>query len=287
MEYLFIFMMLTLAKTSSVFDYSEKGWTGTCQGQKNSPIDIPTKVTNSSSYLKITSKFYPMLNGIQWLNLNSNEFYLNLTKLTGYLMVSKNETNYKYSLEGIKLHSPAEHSIRGQRYETELQIIHKKDTDWLTNSGMKLDPDSNNLYLIISVLFTSSTNDTNSILAGFDFANFGNQLNGVDISPYANSGANFYHYEGSQTTPACEENVNWMILENIQTMTNTQYSVINSLITKIYPKGNSRDIKPLNSRTIYYSNFPSNSDSLNFSMIVLAVAVMFLIFFFRKKFDII
>jgi carbonic anhydrase len=287
MAYYLLFLLFTLMKSDTIFDYSEKGWTGSCQAEKNSPIDIPSTVTNSSSYLKIISTSYPMLNGIKWSNLNSNEFFLNLTSLSGYLMVAKNDTMYKYMLEGIKLHSPAEHSIRGQKYELELQIIHKKDTNWLTITGIKTDPDEKNTYLIISVLYTSNSYDTNTILAGFDFANYGNQINSVDISSYANSGVNFYHYEGSQTVPSCDENVNWMVLDSIQNMTNTQYSLINSLIIKIYPKGNARTIKPLNSRTVYYTNFQSNSDSLNFSMIILAVAVMFLIFFFRKKFDII
>ena len=287
MGYTIFFLLLSFVTSDPILDYSELGWVDTCKGKKNSPIDIPKQVTNTSDFIKIVSKSYPLLKGVNWEILNSKEFYLNLTSLNGYLMIMKNNTNYKYLLDSIKLHIPSEHSIQGQKYDVEIQIFHTKDAIWLTNSGVVTDPDLNYKYLAISVFFKSGSNDTNQIMTGFDFSNFGNQLSGVDISIFADSSSNFFHYEGSQTTPNCDENVNWIILENIQNHTKTQNDIVSSIVKKIYPYGNARSQKNLNTRTVYYLDMSSASDNLNFSMIILAMAVMFLIFFFRKKFDII
>ena len=180
----------------------------------------------------------------------------------------------------------SEHTIQGYTYDMELQIVHTKNTTWLAAQGITTDPDSAHTSLIVSVLFFSNATTTNVIA---DTINSANPVSNLDISSFTLTSNSFYFYEGSFTTPVCNENANWVIMSGIQSVTPAQFSVIKSYVDKVYPNGNARQVKTLNTRIVYFADMANSltADDLNFSMIVAAMAAMFIIFFFRKKFEII
>jgi carbonic anhydrase len=68
---------------------------------------------------------------------------------------------------------------------------------------------------------------------------------------------NIYHYEGSLTTPGCSEIVEWIVLDNLQSISPEQLDKFTSKWSKEYSfakgNGNNRVTQPINGRTIYYS----------------------------------
>jgi carbonic anhydrase len=54
-----------------------------------------------------------------------------------------------------------------------------------------------------------------------------------------------YHYTGSLTTPPCSENVQWLVLRDMISLTRDQ---VNAFSSRIGP--NNRPTQPLNDRTI-------------------------------------
>jgi carbonic anhydrase len=292
LKYFYISISLLLLKQCfGALNYSEKDWPAQCKsGQSQSPIDIPdvssAQLTNSTSEFQILSTNYPLFNGISWQILAGSKFYLNVSNLDAYVTVTKNATTYRYDLQELNLHVASEHTIKGYTYDMELQIVHTKNTTWLAEQGVATDLDSAHTSLIVAVLFFSNATTTNLIA---DSINSASPVSNLDLSSYTSTSNSFFFYEGSFTTPVCDEKVNWVVMSGIQSVTPTQYSLIKTYVDNVYPTGNARQTKALNTRMVYFADMANSltADDLNFSMIVAAMAAMFIIFFFRKKFEII
>lgn len=54
------------------------------------------------------------------------------------------------------------------------------------------------------------------------------------------------YYQGSLTTPKCDEEVHWVIMDEIEGISQRQCDQIVDWIGKEYPTGNAREIYPLN-----------------------------------------
>jgi carbonic anhydrase len=168
----------------------------------------------------------------------------------------------------------------------EIHFVHKKDLDWLKAQGVTDDLDKQNTHLVIGTLFKAQGNKPHDMITKFNFPR--GVINDLDINPYADRNKNFFHYLGGLTTPGCSEIVNWILMEKIEYMSLDQYAVLSKWVRTVYPErqGNGRLPRPLSRRNIYYAdNF--NATQMNFSMIIVAMAAMFIVFFFRKKFDIV
>lgn len=86
----------------------------------------------------------------------------------------------------------------------------------------------------------------------------------------------FYHYDGSFTTPPCTEGVKWVVLNQVQPISDVQLSKFTERWAGYYNfahgNGNNRMIQPLSGRTIYYSG----ASTLAMSMIgALALTQLF------------
>lgn len=65
----------------------------------------------------------------------------------------------------------------------------------------------------------------------------------------------FWNYKGGLTTPNCNEQVEWVVLAEVQSLSQQQFDDLNALWAG-NPKfangfGNNRELMPLNGRTIY------------------------------------
>jgi len=272
-------------------DYSEKDWADTCKyGRRNSPVDIPDFTSevfvNSTDYIRIVSSNYSLISNTSWQVYHDYKFMMPIPAYVGDLYVFKNGTKYKYTLADIHLHVVSEHTIKEEIFDLEVHMVHKKDTDWLAAQGVTDDPDKQQIYLVVGTLFKAKGNVPHPLIETFNFPT--GMINNLDLNPYSDRNKNFFHYLGGLTTPPCVEVVNWVLMEKVEYMSINQFKVLNDWVRQYYPQfqGNGRVPRPLNGRTVYYADNFVNSQ-MNFSMIIVAMAAMFIVFFFRKKFDII
>jgi carbonic anhydrase len=294
--------MKIFSSGGQLLEYTEKNWPITCSsGKRNSPVDFPSlnngNYVKSNSYIQLLSSNYTILQNETFRFYNNYKFFVNVTSLPGVLMVSKNGIKYAYNLIDIHLHLSSEHTFEGNQQDLEIHMVHSKNKDYLLNSGVLYDPDVENIYLVVGVVFKAAGTTKNSAIEKFNFGKNAT-IDNLDMNEYIKNAKNFYHYLGGLTTPNCDEVVNWVVIDKIETMTVDQYSVIQDFVHEHYPKGNARGARPRNGRTFYYVNNTSNyipislgtvadKNETNFSLIIVAMAALFLLFFFRKKFDIV
>ena len=238
-----------------LLDYLETDWPAICKnGLKQTPIDIPDRLSDkvvitNSNLLKIISSNYTITNGESVKILKNQQFNLNMTGM-GNIIVMKSGIKYSYDIINIHIHILSEHTINGIQYDLEMHLVHSKNKNYLVENGVTHDPNPNSL-LVVGLLFKKDLNDVNPDIQKMNFGKL-TPVIGLDMNPYVKQTKNFYHYHGGLTTPGCMETVNWVVMEDIETIGIYQFQEIKNLIMPLYPQGNARITKPLNGRTVYY-----------------------------------
>src|SRR5688500_18365964 len=141
-----------------------------------------------------------------------------------------------YNLKQFHFHTPSEHTVDGKNMPMEMHMVHQSDDGSLA---------------VVSVLFKEgkvANENFAKIIANLPNAK-GESKHVTDVNlelkvhlPKDNYA---YHYVGSLTTPPCSENVQWLVLRDMVSLTPDQ---INAFSSKIGP--NNRPTQPLNDRTV-------------------------------------
>jgi carbonic anhydrase len=142
----------------------------------------------------------------------------------------------KFMLKQFHFHTPSEHTIDGKNMPMEMHMVHQSDDGNLAVLGIlfKEGKTANpNLAKIIANL-PAAKGQTNHVK---------DQQLDLNVQIPADNYA--YHYIGSLTTPPCSENVQWLVLREMVTVTADQ---INALSSRISP--NNRPTQPLNERKV-------------------------------------
>lgn len=251
-----LFLFVASSTKSQILDYSEKDWPSLCStGLRQSPIDFASSINYNvtSNYINIVSVNYSNISNTSFVLLHENKYFLNVSNYNNSIVVSKNGFVYKYNLADVHFHAAAEHTINGQFFDFEMHLVHAKDQSVFNSSYPNItDPDAQNAYLVLGTLFkaNNSVSSNNSLIQSFNLADRSNVTN-LDLTSIANVNRPFYHYLGSLTTPACSEFVNWVLFNDIQTISTAQFKEINNWVHQTYPNGDGRSTKPLNNRIIY------------------------------------
>ena len=257
----------------SYSDETNSEWSSICtSGKSQSPIDFPDKFSlyNTNKKIKIDHLNYGMSNynaaGSQniTLMLNILDLYnyqaVITNNLGGYMNVTKDKITYQYDLVEMNFHYPSEHKIAGLSGNLEVQLKHVKNNNALLKNGITFDPDPNNI-LMVSVLFKTST-IPNSDLENFVQALKNKKSFSTNIHNFIPTNRPFFFYEGSLTTPTCVETVNWIVSQEIEYMSESQYSALQNWIdTTFLGKTNNRQIKEIGTRQVYYQYFPDASSN--------------------------
>jgi len=209
----------------------------TCsQGKEQSPIDIPMTLEDGS------------LIGLHALDFSAYSTEELAIANNGHtIVVSSNASstlifrNNLYKLAQFHFHTPSENKIKGQAFEMEVHLVHTavKDPSKLLVVGVQIETGMDNPFLgkFFSLLPPIDENDTSTRY----YNNV--SLNAKDLIP---NKPQYFHFNGSLTTPACTEGVSWILYE-----TPIQASAIQITLFKAIFKVNAREVQPLNARKVY------------------------------------
>ena len=111
-------------------------------------------------------------------------------------------------LVGWHLHAPADHSVGGDRSKSELHMVHvNEEGEEGAVLAIRLDPGASNSRFFAQLPPIIGFNDTTQIM-GVEI-NLQLALEGVNLFE------EFWTYEGSLTSPPCEEGIRWFIAQSI------------------------------------------------------------------------
>ncbi|XP_050243226.1 alpha carbonic anhydrase 7-like isoform X2 [Quercus robur] len=148
----------------------------------------------------------------------------------------------QYSLSHCHWHSPAEHLINGKRYDLELHVVHENTSNQVSVVRAEFyqigEPDS---------FLTKFTEELKTLVN-----NKGERAIGV-IDPIETNTNTFmyYRYDGSLTTPPCNESVTWIVNGKINTVSSKQLQLLREANFDFRGEDNARPVQALNDRKIF------------------------------------
>ncbi|WP_129337066.1 carbonic anhydrase [Cellulomonas endophytica] len=131
------------------------------------------------------------------------------------------------SLVQFHAHTPAEHSIAGERVDAEVHLVHADD------EGL----------LVLGVPVRAGAE--NAVWVEFLAAAEGGDALTLDVADLLPSTGRAYLYEGSLTTPPCSETVQWVVLADAVEMSPAQVAALSEA-----HGDNARPVQPLAGRTV-------------------------------------
>ena len=200
------------------------------KGTNQSPIDIETEPKSSVKELEQELEF-DYNETIYSVEDNDEIFQANSFDLDNNTL-TLNEEDYR--LHQVALHTPSEHTIDGEEYPLEIQLVHENDDEE---------------QLIISVLADEGKEDTvlkkvwMALPKADGVANRAVDFDATELIPELDS---LYTYEGSLTTPPCTENVTWLVSDEPISLSEEQINAVQKVSSE-----NNRPIQELNNRDIF------------------------------------
>lgn len=246
-------------------------WPGICtKGKKQSPINIETDDTVKTDLrpLKFVRYDYAFSGSV------TNTGHTAQIVLTGVpIHLEGGSLPSVYVLEQMHFHWGSEHTVDGRRDALEMHFVHfAKEYQNVTEAA-----EHPNGLAVVAVLFQLSeadNEDLDPILkatkmvsgVGRSMAMIPNKIIPLLFLPKDHT--TYYRYEGSLTTPNCQESVIWSVLTEKLTVSESQMQVFRNLgANNEVLKSNYREIQDLGSRTVYlhldgYSGASSTTSAL-------------------------
>jgi len=199
-----------------------------CDGQAQSPVNINTSTVIGDGDINNININYGKSTTTIFNNGHTVQF--NYDKGSSTQM-----NNIDYNLLQFHFHTGSEHTINGERYPMEMHLVHQ-------------DPNTG-LLGVMGILFEEG--EENKVLAKYI-----NDLPELEDEYFINNetfkvedllpgNIEFYTYNGSLTTPGCNEIVTWYVIKETVTASQEQLEIFSNILHKNY-----RPIQDLNGRTI-------------------------------------
>ncbi|XP_051492014.1 carbonic anhydrase 4 [Apus apus] len=242
-----------------------------CQGNKQSPINIVTKNAIYDKSLKpLSFEGYDVKGSSKW-NIENNGHTVKVTlstfpKIGGGGLGRKYkaiEFHLHWGTEGVSQYLPgSEHSIDGEKQAMELHIVHiREDVSDVTEAKKNADG-------VAVLAFFIKVKEENK-----NFATLINELENIkykgqtaqmealplsSLLPPEEELGRYYRYEGSLTTPDCHEGVIWTVFERPIELSIVQISQFSTVHfegkNSTSMAENFRPAQFLNERKVYWSS---------------------------------
>ena len=199
---------------------AQEKWPGACTtGRKQSPINVITsdvKCNTSLTALQLSNEYYHKMSGTVENNGHSVEFIphssvnaVMTTPVGQYKLASFHMHWGPYSDQS----KGSEHLVDNKASELEVHFVHvKQDAQ---------DKTARDYYAVLSVRADGCPGDCTK---GHIFTKLYNarvwkyrskvSVSGILLSSLLPSTLDYYYYQGSLTTPSCDQTVQWFLLKN-------------------------------------------------------------------------
>lgn len=198
-------------------------------GNHQSPVDLAADGhTEKLNNLKI--KYYPdepvFYNTGHAVQVNTSLDY------NGRLKVGKES----YPLIQFHFHEPSEHVVNQEVFPAELHFVHVRENGKIAVLGVLIREGDENATL-------QTILDNMPHIPEEENADTGININPLSLLPQNRK--DYYSLAGSLTTPPCSEGVNWYVLAEPITVSESQLDQL-----KAFYSDNARDVQDLNGRRV-------------------------------------
>lgn len=204
-------------------------------GLNQSPINIEkTGVTNGAKWsLNYQSTSIRIAHNEHMDEIIDNGHTIQCTVDEGSTFTFEDKT---YKLKQFHFHTPSEHTIDGKHMPMEMHMVHQSDDGSLAVVGIlfKEGKTPNENFSKIIANLPNAKGESKHL-----------KSDSIDIRVHMPADNYAYHYTGSLTTPPCSENVQWLVLRDMVTLSADQIKAFSS---RIGP--NNRPTQPLNTRKV-------------------------------------
>ncbi|MFQ6660057.1 hypothetical protein Gotur_028696 [Gossypium turneri] len=201
-------------------------------GKRQSPINIQRNLTVHNKLLKPLTRNYNSVNA----TLFNKGYSVRFEEYPGDLWIN----GKNYTLKQFHWHLPAEHQIEGQQFAAELHLVHQAAVD--------------GSFAVIAALYQESNADPLICRIIEELKHLGGEnttvpLGILNINELNRRSRKYYTYVGSLTTPPCSENVIWIILGKVMSISKEQIIALDIPLNSDCKK-NARPCQPLNGREV-------------------------------------
>lgn len=238
------------------FRYSAQNkWPGACtSGQKQSPINVITKdvkCNTSLTALQLNNQYFERTYGI-FENNGHSVVFTPLSRINAVMTTPVGQ----YKLLSVHMHwGPAghsrgsEHLVDSKASDLEVHFVHVKQR--------AQDKTASDYHAVLSVRGNLNHKKLTGIFTKLDVTKVKKYrskiyVSGIHLSSLIPSNLDYYYYQGSLTTPSCDQNVQWFLLKN-KIEVDTYYVALLEYVRSRYGKrivSNCRQIQALNGRTV-------------------------------------
>ncbi|KAF4675388.1 hypothetical protein FOL47_007846 [Perkinsus chesapeaki] len=255
-----LYQVALAADGSTDWSYDDQlSWPGVCvDGKSQSPISIQTAAIDQSVIINDITINHDVAHNVSIVIsghgmggiVDSDKYGFNITNVRGY-EDDHFVLHHVHPHWGLSNYTGSEHLIEGKAYPLEMHFVHYNDK-FNSLGEAKGQPGG---LAVIGVLF--EIGEANSEIAKFlDSILAGRStVDSVDLTALmpVDASTMFYAYNGSLTTPTCDENLLWHVAKTTMTVSEDQLEVLRGAVG---PSGeliapNYREAQPLNDRKIY------------------------------------
>ncbi|KAF4655592.1 hypothetical protein FOZ61_007491 [Perkinsus olseni] len=251
---------IALAATGSDWSYDDQSaWPGMCaEGKSQSPISIETAAVDQSVILKDLQINYGPIDdaGLSISNygigvsVEGEQKEYNI----GNVRMYEEDTfvlDHFHAHWGLTDESGSEHLLEGMAHPMEVHFVHYNE-----KYGSVGDDKGKAGGLAVLGVFFEIGDANPEIEKILEAVKTGSDTFGsIDLYGLIpeDAGTKFFGYDGSLTTPTCDENLLWHVAKTTMTMSEDQMKMLRSAVG---PDGdviapNYRDAQPLNGRKVY------------------------------------
>jgi carbonic anhydrase len=168
----------------------------------------------------------------------------------GSFVFVKDWAMYNFDLKKILFRANSEHTLNGNHFDVEMQLVHSIDTNYYPpGKRVNLGVD----FLVISIFFQITDNNNPARTKLFDFSNlkdFSNMSRKIKLWQIIQHQPS-YLYQGSLTYPECEPAL-WMIFSQFHLISQSDF---NLLLNKIQQNNLADQTTKNNVRNIFNNDF--------------------------------
>jgi len=266
-------ILLTSVRTSgdNSWNYDLQGpvgpnnWGHHCNGARQSPINIPTKGVAIVNYPPLHLVHYDLPPALASLTNNGHTAKLS-TKYSREEVIptmSGGGLPHKYKLSQLHFHwgqtnsEGSEHRVGDNSFPMELHLVHYK----AVHSDIKeaLHEGAADSLAVLAIFFQVAEHHNPGLANIVTYLDKIRQPNSqIDVTPFPLSNimvgdlTRFYRYNGSLTTPDCNEIVQWTVLKEPVPISQAQLDTFRTLLSKEeIPLGNNyRPVQVLGDRQV-------------------------------------